>query len=67
METVERMLEYFSICFNAFFEKFIRCKISMRKKIGKSLEIGGKKERVERSGRSGLIDRGGEDGRSNIP
>ena len=44
------MLEYFSICFNAFFEKFIRCKISMRKKIGKSLEIGGKKEKKNGNG-----------------
>lgn len=55
METVERMLEYFSICFNAFFEKFIRCKISMRKKIGKSSEIGRKKE--------GKKGNGGEDNR----
>lgn len=62
MITVKRMVEY-----QKSFKNFIRYKISVKKKISKPLEIGGEKEGAERSGRSGLIDRGGEDGRSNIP
>lgn len=62
MIAVKKMVEYQKSSKN-----LIRYKISVRKKIGKPLEIGGEKERAERSGRSGLIDRGGEDGRSNIP
>lgn len=51
------MLEYFSICFNAFFEKFIRCKISMRKKIDKSLEIGRKKKEKGKKEKKETIER----------